>query len=207
MFILGCDKYRFSASYTLCNQRFNLNHYAHLGKILSEISHNLVLRPCLTPSRRFATLARMIWKPHATVAAVLEQDGRYLLVEERISGELRLNQPAGHLEEGESLIEAAVRETIEEAGLVFRPTHLVGIYQWRAPETGATYLRVAFSGEIERMIESAVLDEGILGPVWLSPDEVRARASQHRSPLVMDCIEDHRAGRRFPLELIRHYPL
>ena len=147
----------------------------------------------------------MIWKPHATVAAVLEQDGRYLLVEERISGELRLNQPAGHLEEGESLIEAAVRETIEEAGLVFRPTHLVGLYQWRAPETGATYLRAAFTGVIERVIEDATLDTGIIGPVWLTLDEVSARANQHRSPLVMACIEDHLAGRRHPLDLIRHY--
>ncbi len=148
----------------------------------------------------------MIWKPHATVAAVLEQDGRYLLVEERIKGELRLNQPAGHLEEGESLVEAAVRETIEEAGLVFRPTHLIGLYQWRAPETGATYLRAAFGGEIERIIEQAVLDEGIIGPVWLTPDEALARAAQHRSPLVMACIEDHLAGHRHPLDLIRHFP-
>lgn len=147
----------------------------------------------------------MIWKPHATVAAVLEREGRYLLVEECIKGELRLNQPAGHLEEGESLLDAAVREAVEEAGLVFRPTHLVGIYQWRAPETGSTYLRAAFTGEIERILDDAVLDEGILGPVWLTPEEVRARLQQHRSPLVMDCIEDHRAGRRFPLELIRHY--
>ena len=147
----------------------------------------------------------MIWKPHATVAAVLEQDGRFLLVEERIGGEIRLNQPAGHLEEGESLIEAAVRETIEEASLVFRPTHLVGLYQWRAPESGATYLRAAFGGVIERIIDDAVLDEGILGPVWLTPDEARARLAQHRSPLVMACIEDHLAGRSFPLDLIRHF--
>ncbi|HET19634.1 MAG TPA: NUDIX hydrolase [Chromatiales bacterium] len=148
----------------------------------------------------------MIWKPHATVAAVLEKDGRFLLVEERIGGEVRLNQPAGHLEEGESLMEAAVRETIEEAGLVFRPTHLVGLYQWRAPETGATYLRAAFGGEVERVIEDAVLDTGILGPVWLSPEEALARAAQHRSPLVMACIEDHLAGKRHPLDLIRHFP-
>ncbi|MEF3193213.1 MAG: NUDIX hydrolase [Halothiobacillaceae bacterium] len=147
----------------------------------------------------------MIWKPHATVAAVLEQDGRFLLVEERIGGKIRLNQPAGHLEEGESLIEAAVRETIEEAGLLFRPTHLVGLYQWRAPETGATYLRAAFGGAIERVIDDAVLDTGILGPVWLTPDEARARAAQHRSPLVMACIEDHLAGKRYPLDLIRHF--
>lgn len=147
----------------------------------------------------------MIWKPHATVAAVLEQDGRYLLVEERVRGELRLNQPAGHLEEGESLLEAVVRETIEEAGLIFRPTHLVGVYQWRAPSSGATHLRMAFTGVIERVIENAVLDSGIIGPVWLTPDEARSRLAQHRSPPVMDCIEDHRAGRRFPLDLIRHY--
>ncbi|MGC8731520.1 MAG: NUDIX domain-containing protein [Halothiobacillaceae bacterium] len=200
----------------------------------------------------------MIWKPHATVAAVLEQEGRFLLVEERIGGEIRLNQPADHLEEGETLIEAAVRETIEEAGLLFRPTHLVGLYQWRAPKgnsekihpwifsarlikahvrdglresttdvvvrvgascpkretlncsafpkTGVTYLRAAFGGEIERVIDDAVLDTGILGPVWLTPDEARARAAQHRSPLVMACIEGHLAGRRHSLDLIRHLP-
>ena len=148
----------------------------------------------------------MIWKPHATVAAVLEKDGRFLLIEERIGGEVRLNQPAGHLEEGESLVEAAVRETLEEAGLVFRPTHLLGLYQWRAPETGATYLRAAFGGEIERVIEDAVLDTDILGPVWLTPEEALTRAAQHRSPLVMACIEDHLAGKRHPLDLIRHFP-
>ncbi|MGK0674002.1 MAG: NUDIX hydrolase [Halothiobacillaceae bacterium] len=146
----------------------------------------------------------MIWIPHVTVAAVLEQDGRFLLVEERVDGEIRLNQPAGHLEEGESLIEAVVRETMEEAGMVFRPTHLVGLYQWRAPKNGVTYLRAAFGGKLEHIIAHAVLDEGVIGPLWLTLDEVRARAAQHRSPLVMACIEDHLAGRRHALDLIRH---
>jgi len=147
----------------------------------------------------------MIWKPHATVAAVLEQNGRYLLVEERINGQIRINQPAGHLEQGESLLEACVRETIEEAGLVFRPTYLIGIYQWRAPGNGATYLRAAFGGEIEHIIDNAVLDKGIIGPIWLSADETRACADRHRSPLVMACIDDHLAGRSYPLETIRHF--
>jgi len=153
----------------------------------------------------FAKLAPMIWKPHATVAAVLEQNGRYLLVEERINGQTLINQPAGHLEQGESLLEACVRETIEEAGLVFRPTYLIGIYQWRAPGNGATYLRAAFGGEIEHIIDNAVLDKGIIGPIWLSADETRACADRHRSPLVMACIDDHLAGRSYPLETIRHF--
>ena len=151
----------------------------------------------------------MIWKPHATVAAVIEQNGRYLLVEERINGQIQINQPAGHLEQGESLLQACVRETIEEAGLVFRPTHLIGLYQWRAPvsnaSNGATYLRAAFTGDIEHIIQNAVLDKGIIGPIWLTPDEARACAAKHRSPLVMACIDDHLAGRRYPLDTIRHF--
>lgn len=159
----------------------------------------------MTRNQGFARLAAMIWKPHATVAAVIEKNGRYLLVEERINGLIQINQPAGHLEPGESLLEACVRETIEEAGILFHPTHLIGFYQWRAPDNGATYLRAAFTGTIEQVIENAVLDKGIIRPVWLSTDEARACASQHRSPLVMACIDDHRAGRRYPLDTIRHY--
>ncbi len=147
----------------------------------------------------------MIWKPHATVAAVIEQNGRYLLVEERINGQILINQPAGHLEQGESLFDACVRETIEEAGLIFRPSYLVGLYQWRAPSNGTTYLRAAFGGEVERIIENAVLDKGIIGPIWLTPDAARACAARHRSPLVMACIDDHLAGRRYPLDTIRHF--
>jgi 8-oxo-dGTP pyrophosphatase MutT (NUDIX family) len=147
----------------------------------------------------------MIWKPHATVAAVLEQDGRYLLVEERINGQIQINQPAGHLEKGESLLQACVRETIEEAGLVFRPTHVIGIYQWRAPNNVATYLRAAFGGVFEHIIDNAILDKGIIGPIWLTPDEARACAARHRSPLVMACIDDHQAGRQYPLDVIRHF--
>ena len=147
----------------------------------------------------------MTWKPHATVAAVIEHNGRFLLVEERINGQILINQPAGHLEQGESLLEACVRETIEEAGLVFQPTHLVGMYQWRAPGQGATYLRAAFCGEIKYSIDNAVLDKGIIGPIWLDPDEARACANRHRSPLVMACIDDYLAGRRYPLDVIRHF--
>lgn len=151
----------------------------------------------------------MIWKPHATVAAVIEQNGRYLLVEERINGQIQINQPAGHLEQGESLLQACVRETIEEAGMLFRPTHLLGLYQWRAPanpsSNGTTYLRAAFTGEIEHIIQDTVLDKGIIGPIWLTPDEARACAAKHRSPLVMACIDDHLAGLRYPLDTIRHF--
>ncbi|MCE1182421.1 MAG: NUDIX hydrolase [Rhodocyclales bacterium] len=147
----------------------------------------------------------MIWKPHVTVAAVVERDGKYLLVEEEIDGGLAFNQPAGHLEEGESLLAAVVRETLEETAYHLKPTQLVGIYHWQHPTKGITYLRFAFTGELRGYEAGRQLDEGIVGARWLTYEEVLATQDRHRSPLILRCIDDLRAGKRFPLELLVHY--
>jgi 8-oxo-dGTP pyrophosphatase MutT (NUDIX family) len=146
-----------------------------------------------------------IWKPNVTVAALIEREGRFLLVEEETDGGLRFNQPAGHLDEGESLVAACARETLEETAWGFAPTALVGIYQWPRPQGDLTYLRFAFSGDLGEHEAGRVLDDGILRAVWMTPDEIRANAERHRSPLVWQCVTDYLAGKRFPLELVRHY--
>ncbi|MBK1681047.1 NUDIX hydrolase [Rhodocyclus tenuis] len=147
----------------------------------------------------------MIWKPHVTVAAVVERDGKFLLVEEETDEGIRYNQPAGHLECGESLLEAAVREAREETRYDFAPRTLVGVYNWRHPTKDITYLRFAFAGEVVGFDPERALDEGIIAAHWFSLDEVRALADRHRSPLILQCIEDWIAGRRYPLELLTHY--
>jgi len=147
----------------------------------------------------------MTWKPEVTVAAVIEKDGAYLLVEEETGAGLAFNQPAGHLEEGESLIDAVIRETLEESAWHFRPTHLVGVYLWKRPDKDATFLRFAFAGELAGFEAGRRLDEGIVAARWLTLDEVRASRDRHRSPLVLRNIEDHLAGRRYPLDLLAHY--
>ncbi|NJD25050.1 MAG: NUDIX hydrolase [Betaproteobacteria bacterium] len=147
----------------------------------------------------------MIWKPNVTVAAVVERDGKYLLVEEETAGGLAFNQPAGHLEAGESLVDAVVRETLEETAYHFRPTHLVGIYNWTRPDGEVTYLRFAFAGELRGWEAERKLDAGIVAAHWLTLDEVKATQERHRSPLILRCIEDLRAGKRHPLDLLVHY--
>lgn len=147
----------------------------------------------------------MIWKPHVTVAAVVERDGKFLLVEEETDEGIRYNQPAGHLECGESLLEAAIREAREETRYDFAPRALVGVYNWRHPKKDITYLRFAFAGEVTGFDPERALDEGIIAARWFSLDEVRALADRHRSPLILQCIEDWIAGRRYPLELLTHY--
>ncbi|RTL58065.1 MAG: NUDIX hydrolase [Rhodocyclaceae bacterium] len=145
------------------------------------------------------------WKPNVTVAAVLERDGRYLLVEEETDDGLRFNQPAGHLERGESLLAATVREALEETAWHFTPTALVGVYQWTRPQGDITYLRFAFTGTVGKHDPGRTLDQGIVRAVWLTPEEIEAGQARHRSPLIWQCVQDHRAGKRFPLDLIRHY--
>lgn len=145
------------------------------------------------------------WKPNVTVAAVVEREGRFLLVEEETDDGLRFNQPAGHLEQGESLVEAASREALEETAHVFRPSFLVGIYQWPRPSGDVTYLRFAFGGELCGFEPERVLDAGIVRAVWMTLDELKATRERHRSPLILRCCEDYLAGRRYPLELICHY--
>jgi ADP-ribose pyrophosphatase YjhB (NUDIX family) len=147
----------------------------------------------------------MIWKPNVTVAAVVERDGKFLLVEELAGGELVLNQPAGHWEQNESLIQGATRETLEETGYDFTPTALVGIYRWPHPKREITYLRFAFAGEITGYDAERKLDEGIVRAVWMTPEEIAAEAERHRSPLVLRCIGDYLAGKRYPLELLIHF--
>ncbi len=147
----------------------------------------------------------MIWKPNVTVAAVVQRDGKFLLVEEETEAGLAFNQPAGHLEEGESLVDAVVREALEETAYRFRPTHLVGIYNWKHPTKDVTYLRFAFAGELRGWEADRRLDEGIVAARWLTLDEVRATQARHRSPLILRCIDDHLAGKRYPLDLLVHY--
>jgi NADH pyrophosphatase NudC (nudix superfamily) len=147
----------------------------------------------------------MIWKPNVTVAAVIEKDEKFLLVEEHTSKGLMFNQPAGHLEAHESLLKAVVRETREESAYEFEPQHLVGIYRWFSASADTTYLRFAFSGQIVRHFPSQTLDEGIVRAVWMTLDEIRATVSRHRSPLILRCIEDYLAGKCYPLEIITHY--
>ena len=145
-----------------------------------------------------------VWKPNVTVAAIVERDGKFLLVEEHTDRGLLFNQPAGHLEPGESLTAAVIREALEETAHHFKPQALLGIYQYRSTQD-ITYLRFAFTGEIIRHDVDRPLDAGIVRTVWLTPQEARAQSTRHRTPLVMRCIDDHLAGRRFPLELITHY--
>jgi ADP-ribose pyrophosphatase YjhB (NUDIX family) len=147
----------------------------------------------------------MIWKPNVTVAAAIEREGRFLLVEEETSKGLQFNQPAGHLESDESLLAAVSREVLEESAYHFVPRHLLGIYRWHAPGSDTTYLRFAFTGDITGHDADRHLDAGIVQAVWLTPDEIRAAQDRHRSPLILRCMEDYLAGRRYPLDMLVHY--
>ena len=147
------------------------------------------------------------WQPDVTVATVVVRDGRLLCVEERANGRLVINQPAGHLEPDESLLEAAVRETREETGWNVRITHLVGAYQWKAQvmpdgSGGRHYLRFAFAAEPVDEIPGAALDEGIVRALWMTPEELQAEAARHRSPLVWRTAADFLGGCRHPLSLV-----
>jgi 8-oxo-dGTP pyrophosphatase MutT (NUDIX family) len=150
------------------------------------------------------------WKPSVTVAALIEQEGRYLLVEEQTPEGLRLNNPAGHLDPGESPLMGCAREALEETTHRFTPTGLVGIYLSRfhrpaRPGHAAediTYLRFAFCGQLGEVVPGRQLDQGIVRTVWLTPQEIRDSADRHRSPLVVRCMEDHLRGQRYPLDLI-----
>lgn len=142
-----------------------------------------------------------IWRPSATVAAVIERDGRFLLVEELQDGRRVLNQPAGHLDPNETLIAACVREVLEETAHRFEPKALVGIYRWTYAPSDVTFLRFCFSGRVLGT-EARVLDKEILALHWLTAEELRARSAMHRSPLVQQCVDDYAAGRNFPIEVL-----
>jgi 8-oxo-dGTP pyrophosphatase MutT (NUDIX family) len=143
-----------------------------------------------------------IWTPHLTVAAIIEREGRFLLVEENSDGRIVLNQPAGHVEEEESLTEAVIRETLEESGRRFIPEAIVGIYRWHSPLNGITYLRVAYSGHCSDRDRDISLDSDIITTHWFSYAELEERIASLRSPLVMRCIDDYLSGKRLPLNLI-----
>ena len=142
----------------------------------------------------------MVWKPSVTVAAVIEREGRFLFVEERIDGRQVLNQPAGHLDPGESLVAACRREVMEETAHRFEPEGLVGVYRWHYAAKDVTFLRFCFMGKILGT-ENRPLDKEIIRVHWLSPGELKARQAEHRSPLVQKCVDDFLAGHRFPLGL------
>lgn len=150
------------------------------------------------------------WKPNVTVAAIIEKEGRYLLIEEHTQEGLRLNNPAGHLDPSESLIAACEREALEETTCTFVAKSLVGIYLSRfqrpATQEDITYVRFAFCGQVGPANPALQLDAGIVRTLWMTPEEVRASADRHRSPLVLRCIEDHLAGQRFPLETLHTDP-
>jgi 8-oxo-dGTP pyrophosphatase MutT (NUDIX family) len=143
------------------------------------------------------------WYPHATVAAIVEDDGRFLMVQERSSsGEIVVNQPAGHIEDGESIIEALVRETLEETGHEIDPVSLVGIYRWVHP-AGHTFLRFTFAGTILRKHDSFEIDPDIIRPLWLTPEDIR-RDHTPRSPLVLENIADYLQGHHYPLDILKN---
>jgi len=145
------------------------------------------------------------WKPNVTVAAVIERDGRFLLVEEHTPDGLRLNNPAGHLDAGESLQDACIREVLEETAHLFCPTALVGVYLARLPADdadGTTYLRFAYCGTVGVPEPGRVLDDGIVRAVWMTYAEIRACPARHRSPLLLQCLDDYEAGARHPLALV-----
>lgn len=169
------------------------------------VYHSPMLKPRAIPS--FAThdapVIERVFRPDVTVAAVVPRDdGRFLLVEERVRGQLVLNQPAGHLEPAETLVQAAVRETLEEAAWEIEPEAYLGTYQWTAPD-GAHFLRFAFIARATRHHADRALDDGIVAALWLGPEELRARSDQLRSPLVLRAVEDYLAGVRLPLEAVR----
>lgn len=148
----------------------------------------------------------MQWKPNTTVAAVAEKNGHFLLVEENISGKLVFNQPAGHLEKGETLIEAVKREVLEETAWEFEPEYLTGIYLYPNPNnTEITYLRFCFYGTCLKEHKDQALDDGILRAAWLSQEEVKKEKERMRSPMVMRCITDYLNGNRYPLDFLHHY--
>ncbi|MDQ2077229.1 NUDIX hydrolase [Marinimicrobium sp. ABcell2] len=147
----------------------------------------------------------MTWAPHVTVATVVEKQGRFLLVRERPNDREVYNQPAGHLEEGETLEEAALRETLEETGWQVKLTGLLGIGLYLAPANGVTYVRHTFIAEPVTHLPEQTLDDGILAAEWLSYAEILERRAQLRSPMVLDAVDEFLSGQRYPLEMLRSY--
>lgn len=146
----------------------------------------------------------MSWRPDLTVAAIVQREDRFLMVEEQVQGALVLNQPAGHVEDGESILDAAVRETLEETAWRFVPRHLLGIYLWRNPASGHSILRVAICGDVDSHDAGRQLDTEIVAARWMTRGEMLASPARLRSPLVLRCIDDHLAGQRHALDALRY---
>jgi 8-oxo-dGTP pyrophosphatase MutT (NUDIX family) len=145
----------------------------------------------------------MSLRPDLTVAAIVERDGQFLLVEERVGNAMVFNQPAGHVERGEQLLTAVIRETLEETAWTFRPEALVGVYLWEQPERQRSFLRFAFCGQVFSHDPQRRLDRGIERALWMGREQMLARAARLRSPMVMRCVDDYLEGRRFPLEIVQ----
>ncbi len=144
-----------------------------------------------------------IWTPHATVAALIERDGRYLMVRENTRHGIRINQPAGHWEAGETLLDAVRREVLEESGYEFTPTALLGIYVSDKDDKSVTYLRMTFIGTVGDEPTHDELDDGIIEAVWMTPDEIMAERSIHRNPIVAQCLTDYINGQKLDLALVK----
>jgi len=145
----------------------------------------------------------MVWKPHVTVAAIIERDHRFLMIEEESNGQIVINQPAGHLEQGESLIDAVKRETFEETAWNFEPTTLISIQLWQHPDNSTTFLRVSFAGGCYDFDPSSKLDSGIIRTLWLSRNELLEQQNRLRSPMVISCIDDYISGIKYPLSILK----
>jgi ADP-ribose pyrophosphatase YjhB (NUDIX family) len=146
----------------------------------------------------------MQWTPHTTVAAIVENNGKFLLVEETTDRGNRFNQPAGHLEDNETLLEAVVRETFEETAYEFKPEALLGVYHWKHEHNTTTYLRFTYIGSVSNHQPELALDDGIIRTVWMTIEEIRSKAMLMRSPQVITCIEDYLNGQKFPLSVVTH---
>ena len=147
----------------------------------------------------------MRWKPNVTVAAIVERDQKFLLVEENADNHIVFNQPAGHLEKDESLIGAVKREVLEETAWEFIPRAIVGFYMYPDQHSDITYLRLCFSGTCENHHPEQALDDGIIQAVWLNKEEIKENEDKMRSPMVTQCIDDYLSGKKYPLDLINSY--
>jgi 8-oxo-dGTP pyrophosphatase MutT (NUDIX family) len=145
-----------------------------------------------------------IWRPHVTVACVVADGDRYLMVEEEVSGRLAYNQPAGHLDDGESLLAAAMRETLEETGWTVALQHLIGVHQWRSTEHGDAVIRFSFAARGMSHDPARPLDTGIRRALWLTRAEIAALSDRLRSPLVLLSIDAWLAGQRLPLDILSY---